>query len=62
MISFKNLSLKYYDKINNDVETINNSNSKNKKGLILNIWYNAFLDFPIYNYNEQNYLLGFKLY
>ena len=51
IISFEKQCLKYYDNIDNDIKKIKNSNSENKEDLILNIWYNALLDFPIYDYN-----------
>ena len=51
--SFKQICLKSYDTISKNIEDVNNSDigDDNKKEKILNIWYDALLDFPIYDIN-----------
>lgn len=51
--SFKQICLKSYDTISKNIEEVNNSDIGDdiKKEKILNIWYDALLDFPIYDFN-----------
>ena len=51
--SFKQICLKSYDIISKKIEDVNNSDIGDdiKKEKKLNIWYDALLDFPIYDIN-----------
>ena len=46
------MTKKYYDIYEEVIIKINASNSDSKKEKILNIWYKALLEFPLYDYNS----------
>ena len=49
--SFKSVCKKYYDDYDLKISNILNSDSNNKEVQIIMFWYNACLDFPLYNDN-----------
>ena len=46
------MTKKYYDIYDSEISKINDSNLESKKEKILNIWYKALLEFPLYDYNS----------
>ena len=46
------MTKKYYDIYDEEISKINDSNLESKKEKILNIWYKALLEFPLYDYNS----------
>ena len=49
--SFESVCKKYYDDYDLKISNILNSDSNNKEDQIIMLWYNACLDFPLYNDN-----------
>ena len=49
--SFEYITKKYYDKYQEKIASINNSNSNNKIKEIINVWYEAALELPLYEYS-----------
>ena len=49
--SLKSVCKKYYDDYDLKISNILNSDSNNKENQIIMLWYNACLDFPLYNDN-----------
>ena len=50
--SFEYVTKKYYDIYDEEICKINASNLDSKKDEILKIWYQALLEFPLYNYSS----------
>ena len=50
--SFEYMTKKYYDIYDEEISKIIDSNLESKKDKILNIWYKALLEFPLYDYNS----------
>ena len=51
MLSFESISSPYYKVYDEEIKKINDSNDLRKKDIITNLWYEACLEFPLYDYD-----------
>ena len=47
--SFKELATPYYNKYDEEIKRISDSNDLDKREKIINVWYQASLEFPLYD-------------
>ena len=47
--SFKDVAIPYYNKYDEEIKKISDSNAPNKREKIINVWYQACLEFPLYD-------------
>ena len=51
IVKFKDFIKKYYDNYDEDIKKIIDSNINNKQKKLINLWYEAALELPLYDYN-----------
>ena len=51
MRSFESISSPYYKVYDEEIKKINDSNDLRKKDIITNLWYEACLEFPLYDFD-----------
>ena len=59
LISYEKMTKKYYDCYDESIKKINDSNSNHKRKDIINVWHEAALELPIYDYK---YDFDLKIY
>ena len=49
--AFESISSPYYKVYDEEIKKINDSNDLRKKDIITNLWYEACLEFPLYDFD-----------